>query len=138
MTYHESFWVAVAAAAPVIALANTVTITDLTSAYFSFDPASFRSRRSHTFSRLGYLAYVSCSAVNLCVLGLVLYIGLKSLYEGVDEIPPASVSFFVTIGLLYVLLMVIGNIQVRYVLRNVEKRAKERAKENETRAEARP
>jgi hypothetical protein len=72
------------------------------------------------------------------MLGFVLYVSLKSLYEGIDEIPPASASFFVTIGLLYVLLMVIGNIQVRYVLRNVEKRAKERAKENETRAEARP
>lgn len=35
MAFHESFWVAVATVAPVIALANTVTITDSVSVYFN-------------------------------------------------------------------------------------------------------
>ena len=34
MAYHEAYWVAVATAAPVIALANTVTITDTSKVWF--------------------------------------------------------------------------------------------------------
>jgi hypothetical protein len=72
MSYHESFRVAVAVAAPVIALANTVSITDAVTTWLSTD-----TRRPNPVSRVIYFVVVSVSVINFLIQAAALYIIAK-------------------------------------------------------------
>jgi MFS family permease len=117
VAYHESFWIAVAAAAPVIALANTVSIIDLAGIWLA---SKMRRGRRRTFIMAFYFVFVFCSAANLCGQALILYVALRSLYEGIDIRSAEPVSSFVAAGLLYVLFIVIADVYLRHMLAFIE------------------
>ena len=62
VAYHESFWVAVAAAAPVIALANTVAITDAVNVWLETKVRG-RSRDS----RSAFVSIIGMASYNLLI-----------------------------------------------------------------------
>jgi hypothetical protein len=77
MSYHESFWLAVAAAAPIIALANTVAITDTGSLWLAS-----KAKRHSVPSIYFYFANMTVSVTNLLVQALIFYSAMKSLRMG--------------------------------------------------------
>jgi hypothetical protein len=114
MAYHESFWVAVAAAAPVIALANTVVITDVASTWLSVKVAWRRRPLSHRFL---FLAVNGLSGINLIDQTLALLLALKSLYSGVDAAPTTSESYVMGYGLLTVFIATVSLFHPGYASR---------------------
>ena len=85
MAYHEAFWVAVAAAAPVIALANTVSITDVVNLWTRFKiPRTKMSLQSISGLQSIYITVVFISSVNLVVQANAMYTALRSLFAEHD------------------------------------------------------
>ena len=112
MAFHESFWVAVATAAPVIALANTVTILDITNVWFS----TMKRKRSWSTPLLLYFVILLLSLVNLLGQTVAFYVALKSLALGRDFDTVDPLIGYVSGGLIYVLLAVILDVSLRYIL----------------------
>jgi hypothetical protein len=124
MAYHESFWLAVSAASPIIGLANTVAITDLAGIWLQA-----RAYRRSGPSRYYYVYAIVLAVANYFGQGLALYIALSSLLKGQDEPKGAgdTVLTFLMIGLADLLLIVLHNISLRYRLRRDEKQEDEEA-----------
>jgi hypothetical protein len=99
VTYHEAFWVATATAAPVIALANTVSISDIG----RVRPASRRSKVSSAKMRIGNFVRWSALAV-YAVQVAVLWQSLFALLQQSDMGYPWEILVIVltTSGLLMV------------------------------------
>ena len=74
MMFHESFWAAIATAAPVVALANTVSITDVVNVWLNA-----KARPRSFISRFYYFVVVFCSALNLILQVIALLIALLCL-----------------------------------------------------------
>jgi hypothetical protein len=116
MAYHESLWLAAAAAAPVIALANTVSISDLVSVWFN-TKSSLKQRRVRVY----YSLYILLSAYNFIAQTFILYQSAMSLTNGKDNVKPTSISFNLAFGLITVLVSVLFNVFVRYTFLDSEK-----------------
>lgn len=129
MTYHESFWVAVAAAAPVIALANTVAITD---AFNVWSDAKLR-RLSRT-SKMAIVIICVGASGNLIFQGTSLYWALESLLFESDEPRVQAAVFDVVGGLAILFLIVFYGIMLRISLRHDE-RKDDKEKETTVRSE---
>ena len=112
MSYHESYWIAIAAAAPVIGLANTVTMADATSIWFG----SNSEGKPKSLSR-DYKSTLWLSRVNFLLLAWQLFISLESLSTGTDFSGIGFLGpFFITLDFLIVLFMVNANIGMRQKL----------------------
>ena len=107
MAFHETFWVAAAAAAPIIALANQVTLTEsrgMTGTFIRAQRAN-PSGTAHTTAITGHrsvLAALSIGYLNLIAQVFVLYVALGSLYSGEDSNgtgSPRAVIFLEICGL---------------------------------------
>ena len=109
MAYHEAFWVAAAAAAPVIALANQVTLSDslATRRFFSIALSDNKLQgKVQSEARRGlrglnaafWLGYL-----NLGLQGVVLGLALFSLGDGHDYWLWQSAAGIVTLGLFAIL-----------------------------------
>ena len=111
MAYHEAYWVAIATAAPVIALANTVAITDALSVRFEakvLPPARYWGQ--------AYLTIFIISICSFLVQGLALADALRSLFAGKDEGHGSLITVFVTSGLLAVFATVWSSMFLRHGL----------------------
>jgi hypothetical protein len=117
MAYHESFWVAIAAATPVIALTNTVAASDVTSLWLSAK-ATERSITSQFF----FYAAVLLSGFNLLIQAILLFQALESLATGKDHKALFWAALVVAIGMAYVLVILASDIGLRYALRRDEAR----------------
>ena len=125
MAYHEAYRVGVATAAPVIALANTVSITDVIGAWFE----STAQQRSYS-SKLGYFTVLFASASNLIIQAALLFVALDRLLDESDGSLPLLAAFFLFEGLIYLLLIFYSDIRLRYILRRDE--SAEKKTNNET------
>ena len=109
MTYHKDFWVAVAAAAPIIALATQVGITQSARSVDSFRstfsvsrPEVFRQleRRGRRIAGFGFLA----SLGNLFLQTIALFLALLSLAGGGDATPTGFAIALLIIGLVLIMM----------------------------------
>jgi hypothetical protein len=106
MAFHETFWVAAAAAAPLIALANQVTLTDMWGIRGTFKkaeiygPPGTRHDAAKSGLRAASRAYL-VGYINLLVQAGVLIAALRSLYYGRDSqiFPPLPVVYIEGLGL---------------------------------------
>lgn len=107
MAFHETFWVAAAAAAPIIALANQVTLNDLPEmrAIFKFAQDTSPPGEAHDIAKSGHRTatrlYVAGTLI-LCVQAVLLFVALGSLAYGTDRYSPLVVTFGEGLGLLAV------------------------------------
>lgn len=112
---HESFWIAVATAAPVIAVANTVAITHAMDMYFG-EKSLPKSRW-----RGWFLLAICLSASNFGLQTVALYDALRSLLIGKDAAPANYVIWYEVIGLFAVIVVLFCEIQARFVShRNIQ------------------
>jgi hypothetical protein len=125
MAYHESFWVAMAAATPIIALANTVAITDAVNLW-----SAAKTPQRSSLAKAYYFGIISVSIINLLVQASLLYDSLESLAteEDYQTVQPALI--FTVGGLVYVLVIAATSIVLRYLLREDEARQVKRVEEN--------
>ena len=107
MAYHEAFWLATAAAAPVIALANTVTLGDGIR-LLNVD-RSVRKRMGRFTWAYFCLFPLGLSAINYAAQTYVLVEALHSLAAGRDKASMTSATALVTYGLAYVALTAMLN-----------------------------
>jgi hypothetical protein len=119
--FHESFWLAVAAAAPIIALANTVTITDSANVWFSA-----KARRQWP-STIAYFIVLFVAGVNLVLQALVLRIALRNLLAERDINSGSPAISILIYGLIYVLILVFMSVILRRALRREEEFANREA-----------
>jgi hypothetical protein len=112
MVYRESLWLAAAAASPVIALANTVSMIDVTSVWLGSKSQSMPSFLRHLYFGVNLL-----SIFNLLLQALVLYRSAESLAQGKNLNDPTEIPFLLLYGLLVVLVSTFGSIFFRYILR---------------------
>jgi hypothetical protein len=108
---HESFWVAVAAAAPVIAVANTVAITHALDPLFD-TKSLLKSRWKRWF-----IPALVLTGFNFGAQTVALYRALRSLLVAKDA---ASANYFIwaeVLGLFAVGVVVFCDYEIRYVFR---------------------
>jgi hypothetical protein len=112
LAYHEAYWAAVAATAPVIGLANTVVLTDAIRLRFELDvvpvddpgwPRSFRWLLPAGRSAINYL--LIGGLISILTQAYVLFEALTSLADGKNEYFPLSATILEAPGLLYVALL---------------------------------
>jgi hypothetical protein len=118
MSSHESFWVATAAAAPVIALAYVVALPDTGNLLFIAransevalklkkdpDPDNPISVSKMEFARMSLKAMLVIwytSLANVLIQAVLLGVSLWALAYGHDEIPPWSVIFLAVGGIIF-------------------------------------
>jgi hypothetical protein len=107
MAFHDTFWVAAAAAAPVIALANQVTLNDLPRMRAIFKSAQDTSPPGEA-QDLAKSGLRTATRVNLAgtlilsVQGVMLLVALGSLAYGRDSFSPLVVTLGEGLGLLAV------------------------------------
>ena len=131
MAFHESFWVAVATAAPVIALANTVSLIDVVNVRLSSKVPHRRPRSWNSWaSKVAYFSVIFLSCLNLLNQSLLMTAALQSLLAGSDIRSGGPAITFLSIGLVYVLIIVLTSIVLRYSLREEEKKADQEARKH--------
>lgn len=114
MSYQESFWVALAAATPVIALANTVSITDVTNTW------SETARELIGSARIVYILISILAASNFIFQAYTLSASLLSLYVGSDEGNAATEITFTVLGLIAVLATTVFGAYMRFTVKEYE------------------
>jgi hypothetical protein len=108
MAYHEAYWVAIATAAPVIALANTVSITDAVNFWLSV-----KARRRGSVPGAWYVTVLFWSVCNIAIQLMALILALLSLLNGKDS--DTIIAFMSMVaGFVFVLLTVLANAKLRY------------------------
>jgi hypothetical protein len=132
MSYHEAYWVAIATAAPIIALANTVTITDAVNTWLNTERQYRRGGNEFL-----YWGIVIISAGNFVIQILALYWALESLGHESD---PSKVTFntagkYVVYGLAWVLVLVAYSTWLKYLTAR-RKRVEAKHKKNDTNEES--
>jgi len=133
MAYHESFWVAVAAAAPVIALANTVLVTDVAGVWLNVKSPPRPARYRLLFSGI-----ILLSAINMFDQGLALLLALRSLYTERNAAPPSTETNILGYGLLVVFVTTVASVFLRFQLHSYEKRQEKLIGEEDDSARRRP
>jgi hypothetical protein len=118
MMSDESFWLAVAAAAPVIALANTVSITDASSVFFGGKVKFIWSTDNAVI--LCYISILITSVFNLGLQAYVLSSALGSLSSGKNTSSVSRATYWLVIGLFYILVAIIGSAGLRYLISKKE------------------
>ena len=109
MSYHADFWVAIAAAAPVIALANTVSITDAVNTWLDADVRNMGDK-----SQILYFSILFLSALNFALQIAALYWALYSFREEKDQNIHLATEF-VLIGLVEVLALIVYGAILKYI-----------------------
>jgi F0F1-type ATP synthase assembly protein I len=130
VAYHEAYWVVIANATPVIALANTVAITDVVNVWFSSKPL-LRSKRSEAY----YLIIISLSVPNFIAQTILLSICLHSLLYKEDAPSAWFLIVLLLLGFMYILITVLFSVRLRYTLRRDEARENESAKTKKPKSE---
>jgi len=125
VSFHETFWVTVGAAAPVIALAGVVPFIDslpLGDRAHTAGPAGNTpgARAYRLSSRLYTIAFI-----NLMLQVAALFIALRSLADGHDAVPTVVAQITEPLGLL--LLVVTGAMAIQ--LRSLRHQASETRQE---------
>jgi len=113
MAYHETYQIALATAAPIIVLANTVTITDLGNFLLEkWDKLSSNGRS-------GIVVVLVFVAVSFITQAFVFYIALNNLFNGSDSTValPGRSGAIVEVGSLLLVPALIGlGYYSRYVI----------------------
>lgn len=109
MAYHEAYWVAIATAAPVIALANTVSITDAANVWLNA-----KTRRRNSVPSALYVTVISYSVINTVLQLGALIQALLSLLKGKDYWDATLALLSVVSGLVLVFLTVMASVRLRY------------------------
>jgi hypothetical protein len=109
MAYHESFWVAVAAAAPVIALSATVLITENAKLGVRAITEFGYSFWEHT-QKAGLIT-VWIGILNILFQGFALWFALQSLANGKDSGPTYFAIVAVVSGLVLIVTATRRNIR---------------------------
>ena len=112
MEFHESFWVAVAAAAPVIALANTVSVIDAVNAWLT-TPVRRRSDLAQTIYFVVFVGGAAAFGTEACML----LVALLSLSAKEDFFYASQATLFLMLGFLYTFILVAVDVILRYQLR---------------------
>jgi hypothetical protein len=116
VTYHESLYLAIAAAAPVIALAHTVTITDVGSNLFES-----KIHGHIMIVRFSIACIIAFTTLNFALQTASLYNSLESLMNGKNySSDPTDVLFAPVIGLLILFVLIAWNIGLKFLLRYEE------------------
>jgi hypothetical protein len=116
VAYHETLWLAVAAAAPVIALANTVSIVDAASTWTEskqFSKYSLGRFRTQKFFTI--ISFIG--SLNYTIQTITLFDALSSLGSGEDLMPPVVVVILMGLGLPLVLVIVMYSVSFRFALK---------------------
>lgn len=125
MAYHETYWVVVGTAAPVIALAQIVALPDVMSTLI--ESASAKAPRGWRAGLLWFLdiflpvPVVMLAIANLVNQGTILWLALQSLNQRADYVWPSRVAVF-SVGGLFLLAL---EVAVVALLRTRKGRAKE-------------
>jgi hypothetical protein len=101
VSFHESFWVTVGAAAPVIALANVVIARDI----LKITPAGQNGLVEGQWLRWATWPYL-VALLNLVGQATALVVALQSLEQGRNVLPPPLLE--VIMGLSFFLLLISG------------------------------
>jgi hypothetical protein len=122
--YHENFWVAVAAAAPVIALASVISATDALRMYDDFErPADIAEEAwPDKLARQGIRwlwVLMTVTGLNLVVEGFALVFALISLANGYNQIPPVIPAIGVPAGIALVVISGVLTIDLKYTRRDI-------------------
>jgi hypothetical protein len=89
MSFHESFWVVVGTAAPIIALAAVVSTSDAIA-------IKWRKHSTwHTFPMIPYYL----GQMNVCLQFIVLLASLESLAQAKNAAPPSVAAWIAALGL---------------------------------------
>lgn len=128
MSFHESFWVTVGAAAPVLALASVVSITDLMGARDQISrslptssPARDSARLDSTITRAGRLliwAYL-VAVINGALQMVALSMALQSLADGNNVVPPIVAGIVAPLGILLLLVSISMTVKLRIIQRQL-------------------
>jgi hypothetical protein len=116
MSYHESFWVVVGTAAPVIGLANTVSITDAINTWIE----SKHSKDDFHFVTFLFSVVIVSSLTSFIMEGAVLIIALQSLAANKDAKTPISSEVCISVGLFAVLFTLAYSITLKFSLKEGE------------------
>jgi hypothetical protein len=132
MTYHETFWIAIATAAPIIALANTILIADIISAKLNS-----MTRKKDWPGEVRFLSFIvyAGSGLNLLIQAEAMYSAFRHLLVGKDRInpsltdpfevtSPSGIAFIVFLGLICVLITAVNDGIFKYRLHDYEEREK--------------
>jgi hypothetical protein len=127
VAFYPNFWLAVAAAAPVIALAGVVGITELLKRLThlaDIGDASGKSWRSFggRFYRVAFLAYslFVLNAFSLFIQAIAMGCALASLAYNNNWVSPVLMLFVLPAGIVVVLISVVGIVIVRALVGDVE------------------
>jgi uncharacterized membrane protein YidH (DUF202 family) len=116
VAYHESFWLAVAAATPIIALANTVAVIDCSNLWLD------AKTRRHSFdSKSAYYIIIILSVLISGMATVYLWDALESLLRERDYPPGAILSVYpltMAVGLISALLVAAYSVMLRYSLKS--------------------
>jgi hypothetical protein len=114
VAYHKDFWLAVAAAAPIIALATQVAVTQSFGSAFFFRRVRRRSTSAEArrFAARGWKVAVIgyfVSYGNVVMQGVALAIALVSLDRGEDYTQTATASLLLILGLIVVIISALAS-----------------------------
>ena len=128
MSFHESFWVTVGAAAPVIALASVVSIADLMGTRDQISrnlptPSSARDSAwlDSAITRAGKLliwAYL-VAVINGALQMVALSIALQSLADGNNVVPTILPGVVAPLGILLLLVSISMTVKLRLIQRQL-------------------
>ena len=117
VTYHEAFWSAAAAAAPVLALANTVVVMDAVGVWHGVDDDQHTRK-----SRFSYYAVLSYNLGTITLEAIVLYWALESLLTGKDYTSGGQVILSMMVGFLGAIFAIAYDTTLRHELRKIRNR----------------
>jgi hypothetical protein len=108
VSYHADFWVAIAAAAPVIALANTVTLAStLPGPTASLASYLIRTQKNVTAQARSTVLVILAAVLNFAVQTFALTTALAALASAEDVLPPALIVACECLGMLTLLILAV-------------------------------
>jgi hypothetical protein len=127
MASHDSFWLATAAAAPVLALANTVSITDAAAVWFEAKIVQSETKADLPvlLARNAYVGIITFSIAGYVTQGAALVSALLSLLWGRDFVDGYTEILLVVSGLIWSLVIVLYSVNLRSWLRRGERRQRD-------------
>jgi hypothetical protein len=109
MTFHIDFWVAAAAAAPVIALSATVAVSDNMKLGLRLRTLARRSPTAWELARKYERRALIVSSINVLAQCGILFVSLEALARDKDPISPTIVIYGGLLGLLAIFCTILLN-----------------------------
>jgi len=109
MTFHVDFWIAAAAAAPVIALSATVAVSDNMKLGLRLRTLARRSPTTWELARKYERRAFIVSSINVLAQCGILFVSLEALAIGKDLISPTIVIYGGLLGLLAIFYTILLN-----------------------------